>query len=88
LSYTVLLSERARKQLHKLDKPAAAFIYGWLKKNIDGCDNPRAFGKALTGNRNSQWRYRIGSYRAICLIQDDKLTVLAIEIGHRKDVYD
>ena len=62
-------------------------IVAWLLKHIDGCDDPRAHGKGLTGDRSGEWRYRIGDYRLICVIEDDKLVILALSIGHRWDVY-
>ena len=80
-------SKKADKQLSKMDPGVRRIIVAWLLKNIDGCDNPRAHGKGLTGNRSEEWRYRIGDYRVLCDIQDDKLFVLALEIGHRREIY-
>ena len=51
------------------------------------CEDHRAHGKALTANRKGEWRYRIGDYRLICLIKDNELVVLAVNVGHRKNVY-
>lgn len=85
--YKVLFSEKAIKQLKKIDKHTASLIIGWLEKNIDGCTNPRIHGKALVANKSGQWRYRIGNYRVICDIQDKKIIVLVLEIGHRRDIY-
>ena len=81
------LSNRAKKQLAKIDAGQRRIIEAWLRKNVDGCENPRAHGRALVGNHAGQWRYRIGSYRVICHIEDDSLVVLAVEIGHRSGVY-
>ena len=50
-------------------------------------ENPRAKGKALVANRTGQWRYRIGAYRVIVNIQDNELIILALEVGHRRDIY-
>ncbi len=86
--YKVVFTEKAKKELKKLDKPIAALIVGWLEKNIEGCNNPRVYGRGLIGNKYGQWRYRIGDYRAICEIQDNKVIVLVLEIGHRKDIYE
>ncbi len=80
-------SKRADKQLSKMDATTRKIIITWLLKNIDGCADPRAHGKGLTSNRSRQWRYRIGDYRVLCDIHDDELVVLAIEIGHRREVY-
>lgn len=82
MTYKVLFSDRAKKQLKKLDKYTAALIIGWLEKNIENCTNPRQHGKGLVGNKSGQWRYRIGDYRVICEIEDDRIIVLVLEIGH------
>ncbi len=50
--------------------------------------NPRLHGKGLTANRSGQWRYRIGDYRLICDIDDDRFVILALSVGHRRNVYD
>lgn len=80
-------SKRADEQLSKLSPGISRVIVTWLLKNIDGCEDPRRFGKPLKGEKNEIWRYRIGDYRALCEIRDDELLVLAIEIGHRRDIY-
>lgn len=63
-------------------------LLGWVRKNLQGCTDPRRFGKALTANRSGQWRYRIGDYRLIAEIEDEKVLILIVKIGHRRDVYD
>lgn len=80
-------SKHADKQLSKMDPGIRRVIVSWLLKHIDGCNDPRAYGKGLTSNLSGKWRYRIGDYRVLCEIRDDELIVLAIEIGHRRDVY-
>ena len=85
--YNVLLSTDAKKQLKKLDKYITGMIISWLRKNLDGCVNPRQHGKPLTTNRSGQWRYRIGDYRLIAEIQDDKIIILILSIGHRREIY-
>ncbi|MDE7288121.1 MAG: type II toxin-antitoxin system RelE/ParE family toxin [Oscillospiraceae bacterium] len=87
MSYKVVFTDEARKDLKKLDKHTATLIFSWIEKNLQGCKNPRARGKALTSNRSGQWRYRIGDYRLICLIKDDELIILALSVGHRREVY-
>ena len=88
MKYSVVLTERAKKQLSKLDKPVAKLIASWLRKNLQGCEDPRQHGKALTANRSGQWRYRIGEYRVIADIQDEKVIIMVVEIGHRRNVCD
>ncbi len=87
MRFTVVFSEKALKQLKKMDRYTATFITAWLRKNIEGCSDPRLYGKGLTANKQGQWRYRVGDYRIITEIQDDKVIVLVLEIGHRKNIY-
>lgn len=85
--YAVRYSERAKKQLKKLDKSVQRLILNWIGKNLEGCENPRAKGKGLMENHSGEWRYRVGDYRLICDIQDNQLTIVAVSIGHRSQIY-
>ena len=86
--YKVEYAPLAIKQLKKMDKHISALIIGWIEKNLVGCENPRQYGKGLVANRSGEWRYRIGDYRILADIQDDKLVILIITVGHRREVYD
>lgn len=86
--YRVVFTQEALKQLKKLDKPVAALILGWIRKNLEGCADPRVHGKGLTANRSGQWRYRVGDYRILASIDDGTVTVLVISVGHRREIYD
>ena len=86
--YVLEYTKEALKDLKKLDNSVARVIFAWLKKNVDGCSDPRAHGKGLAANRSGQWRYRVGNYRIICKIEDEKVIVLVLTIGHRSTVYD
>lgn len=85
--WRLLYSQRADKQLSKLDPGVRRVIVAWLNKNIDGRDHPRAQSKGLTTGLSEKWRYRVGDYRVLCEIRDAELVVLAIEVGHRRDIY-
>ena len=87
MSYCVETTTRFDIEFKKLDRYTQKMVKAWIEKNLVGCIDPRAHGKALTANRSGQWRYRIGDYRLICLIEDDKLIILALTIGHRSDMY-
>lgn len=87
-SYRVELTARARKQLKKMDRFDAKILATWIKNNLDGCTDPRAFGKALTANRSGEWRYRVASYRILALIHDDVVLIEVFSIGRRDKVYD
>lgn len=85
--YSLATTAKFDKQVKRLDKTNQRQITDYLLKNVNGSDDPRAFGKALTGNLKGLWHYRIGDYRVICNIQDQKCIVLALETAHRKDIY-
>lgn len=71
-----------------MDKYTQKLIYAWIDKNLQGCENPRLHGKGLTANKVGQWRYRIGDYRLIAEIEDKEITILIVNIGHRREIYD
>jgi mRNA interferase RelE/StbE len=85
--YDVEVSERFKKEFRKLDKYTQKIIRAWINKNLVGCTNPRQHGKGLTANRSGQWRYRIGDYRLICEIKENELIILALSVGHRREIY-
>lgn len=87
MSYRVETTPRFDKEFKKLGRYTQKIVKSWIEKKLVDCDDPRTFGKGLTANPSGLWRYRIGDYRLICLIEDDKLVVLALSIGHRSDVY-
>ena len=86
-NWQVVISNIALKTLKKMDKQTASLILGYIEKRLAGCDNPRAFGKSLVANHHGKWRYRIGGYRLLCLIEDAKNLITVIAIGHRNDIY-
>lgn len=87
MKYRVEFSQRALKELKKLDRHTAALILGWIRKNLENCENPRQYGKGLTANKSGQWRYRVGDYRLLAEIEDDKIIILILNVGHRRDIY-
>lgn len=87
MKYRVEVTPRFEKEFRKLDRYTQRMIKAWIDKNLMDCTDPRQHGKGLTANRSGQWRYRIGDYRMICEIKDDKLVILALTIGHRREIY-
>jgi mRNA interferase RelE/StbE len=87
LAWQIELTESAAKTLRKLDKPVAGKITQFLRERVMPHDDPRVSGKALTGPLGGLWRYRVGDMRIICEIQDDRLLILVIDIGNRREVY-
>ena len=82
--YQVRFSERAKNSLGKMDKTQAALILGWIQKNIVNSINPKQLGKRLKYNLKFYYRFRIGNYRVIAEINEQILTIIIIEVGHRK----
>ena len=87
MRYSVELTKNARKELKKLDSHISLRITDWIRKNLEGCENPRQFGKALTGNHIGEWSYRVGDYRIIAEIRDNKILILVTTVGHRREIY-
>ena len=87
MSYHVEYSDTALTQLRKMDRFEARLIASWIDKNLQGCSDPRVHGKSLTANRSGEWRYRIGRYRALCIIEDDHLVIEAFSVGHHRHIY-
>lgn len=85
--WTIEYSDTALKKLQKLDRKSARAIADYMDERIAPSDNPRDFGKALAGSLKGRWRFRVGDYRVICSIKDDRLVVLVIDVGHRREVY-
>ena len=87
MKYSVETTARFDKEFRKLDRYTQKMIKAWITKNLVDRDDPRRCGKGLTANRSGQWHYRIGDYRLICEIQDNELIILALSVGHRRNVY-
>jgi mRNA interferase RelE/StbE len=78
----------AARDLRKLDARAQRDILGYLRERIATDQDPRRFGHALTGDLKGLWRYRVGDYRIVASIEDNRFVVLVVTVGHRREVYD
>ena len=88
MMYRVETTARFDREFRKLDRYTQRMLKAWIEKNLVNCDDPRRHGKGLTAHRSGEWRYRIGDYRLICEIQDSQLVILALTVGHRRNVYE
>jgi mRNA interferase RelE/StbE len=86
-AFHVEYSRQADKALSKMDPPTRAAILAWISKSLEGTANPRIHGKPLAADLHGQWRYRVGDYRIIVEIVDQRVLILVLAIGHRKDIY-
>jgi mRNA interferase RelE/StbE len=87
LAWRVEFIPAAAKELRKLDRQAAQRIGAYLQEVVSSCGDPRERGKALSANRVGLWRYRVGDYRVICELEDDRLLVLVVRVAHRSEAY-
>lgn len=86
--YTVRFSDVALKKLRKMDRYQASLLVGWIEKNLVNSTDPRSQGKALVAKHKGKWRYRVGDYRILALIEDEEIVITVIDVGHRKDIYE
>ena len=83
-SYSVELTKSAEKELRRIDGRYIPRIFAAVESLAE---EPRPTGcKKLSGSDHT-YRIRIGTYRVIYDIQESRLLVLVIKIGHRKDAY-
>ena len=88
MAYSVELSEGVDRELDKLDAQDRKRILKFLSERVAKLDNPRSVGQALRGSRLGEfWKYRVDDYRLICRIEDDRLLVLVLRLGHRREIY-
>ncbi|MCL2654997.1 MAG: type II toxin-antitoxin system RelE/ParE family toxin [Coriobacteriia bacterium] len=85
--YTVEFTKQAHKMLSKIDPPNQQLIISWIEDRLEDCDDPRKYGKGLTGKFSGAWRYRIGDFRIIADIIDHKVLISVLTVGHRSKVY-
>ena len=78
----------ALKDLRKIDTTIQARLIGFLKLRVSTLENPRSIGEALSGNKlGAYWKYRVGDWRIICDIQDQRIVVRVLRVGNRREVY-
>lgn len=88
MAWTIEFTDKARKALKKIATSEAGRIVAYLEERVMRLDNPRQLGEALKGTALGHlWRYRVGDYRVLCEIKDNKLIVLVVDIDHRRQVY-
>lgn len=88
MTWRIEFLDSAKRELKNLDKRWQMVVLDYLEDEITNLDNPHNRGKALLGDKQGLWRYRVADYRIVCEIYDTELLTVAITIGHRKNVYD
>ena len=87
MKYSVRYKKTAERKLKKLDPSVRERIMMWVEKNLEGCENPRTRDKALEGEWEDYRRYRVGDYRLVADIQDDKIIILIVNVDKRNDLF-
>lgn len=85
--WTIEFRPNARNEFRKLDRSVQRRVINYLEQRVIASGNPRQFGKLLSGDMGEFWSYRVGDYRIISLIEDKRLVVVVVSVGHRRDVY-
>ena len=78
---------RALRRLAKLTEQDRAGILRFLRERVSTAEDPRRIGEALKGPPSGLWRYRAGDFRIIARIEDERITVLVLDLGHRREIY-
>jgi mRNA interferase RelE/StbE len=87
MAWKIEFDPAALKELKKLDGPVEKRILKFLRERVEKLDDPRQIGASLQGTLSGFWKYRVGDYRLICSLENDRLVVLVLRVGHRREVY-
>jgi mRNA interferase RelE/StbE len=87
MAWKVEISRLAQKQLDDLDVTVSRRIVRFLRERVEKLDDPHQIGEPLKGALANYWRYRVGDYRVVCLLEHDRLVVLVLRVGHRREIY-
>jgi mRNA interferase RelE/StbE len=88
LAWRIELTPEALRDLSRLGKPEATRIRDFLRNRLGLSDDPRPLGKKLKGRLREFWRFRVGDYRILARLENDRLLILVVRIGHRSRVYE
>ena len=87
MAWRIEFEQSAQRELNKLDPQTARRILRFLSERLAPSDDPRRLGEALHGALSDYWKYRVGDYRIIATIEDDRLRILVVRIGNRREIY-
>jgi mRNA interferase RelE/StbE len=85
--WRVELHRAAVRDVRKLGAEGESRVLHYLRERIAGGQDPRRFGHALSDDRKGLWRYRVGDYRIVAAIEDNRFVVLVVAVGRRREVY-
>jgi len=87
MAWKIEFDPAALKELSKFDKPVEKRILKFLRERVAKLDDPRQVGARTQGAMSGLWKYRVGDYRLICSLENDRLVVLVLRVGHRREIY-
>ena len=87
MAWLIEFTPEAEKQLAKIDRKTAKRITRFLSERVAEAENPRELGHSLKGALREFWRFRVGDYRILTRVEDNRLVVLVVRIGHRRQIY-
>jgi len=87
MKWIVRILPQAVKSLKNIDKSNQKRLLNFINNDLPALENPRQIGKALQGNLQGMWRYRVGDFRLLCRIFDSEVIITVVEIGHRSKIY-
>ena len=85
MSYKLKFEKNALKSLTKIDSNQRIILMAWIQKNLYQCENPRSHGKALVGDLNQYWSYRVGDFRIIIEITNNEVNLVNISLRDYSD---
>ena len=88
MAWEIAYDAKALRDLRKLDPAVQREILDYMDQRIAASADPRNFGKPLRASKFGLWRYRVRDYRIICELQDRRLVVLVVSVGHRSTIYE
>ncbi|TDM06939.1 MAG: type II toxin-antitoxin system mRNA interferase toxin, RelE/StbE family [Ideonella sp. MAG2] len=88
MAWQIEFDPEALKDLKKLDRPIQIRLVAFLKDRLSALADPRSIGEPLSGAKlGNYWKYRVGDWRMICDIQDQRIVVRVLRVGNRREVY-
>jgi mRNA interferase RelE/StbE len=88
MSWTIAFERQAKRDLDKLDPQIRERVLRFLTERVAALENPRSLGEALKGIELGElWKYRVGDYRIIASIEDQRVQILIVRVGNRHEVY-
>ena len=87
-TWTLELTEQFDSAFKRLDRVTQKRVYEFLNVTLLTHPNPHALAKPLHGALKGLHRFRVGDYRILIQIKRDVLIIIALDVQHRREIYD